>query len=169
HTSGPRPIRTNRHVNEEGRASGPFRVEQACKPARRNPSVYAGCRMVPSFVISMRSPVARPAASVSKYCIEPSSIFMTMRLVEFDSVRPPAAVGTARIDSMRPIPARSGAAAGAAATAGAATTTGAATTAGAAAAGAGADVTRLSVAHPARIATAIEERTRGSLFIEYLL
>jgi hypothetical protein len=81
---------------------------------------------------------------------------MTMRWVDCDD----ALAGTARIDSIRPKPTRISEAVGA-------TATGAA--AGATTTGAGADVMRLSVAHPARMPTAIKETIRGSLFTVNLL
>jgi hypothetical protein len=91
---------------------------------------------------------------------------MTMRWVDGED----AVAGTARIDSMRPGPTRISPAVG--------TTTvpallgcGAATVpdAGATTTGGGADLMLLSVAHPAKMATATDERIRGSLFTGNLL
>src|SRR5438067_817747 len=68
--------------------------------------------MWPSLVIATRSPTARSLAAVSRYCSVPSSMRMPTRLLAFGTVDPAAALGgRSMIESMRPVPARSGAAA----------------------------------------------------------
>src|SRR5216117_460109 len=138
--------------------------------------------------------MARPPAAVSTYWIVPSSMRIPTRLFAPGTLLPAAAAGgMSRIESMRPVPARSGSAAAAATTTGAVpdwgTTTpgtaaadGGTTTAGAAAVdggtttaaagaagdtttGAGAGATLDSVAHPARMAAAARERVKGSLLM----
>src|SRR5260221_14477080 len=72
-----------------------------------------GWRIVPSIVISTRSPTEGGTAVVSTYCIEPSSIRMPTRRVELFTVPPPAAAtGIGVMESMRPKPTRSGPGAG---------------------------------------------------------
>src|SRR3989454_5868169 len=138
--------------------------------------------------------MARPLAAVSTYWIVPSSMRMPTRLFAPGTLLPAAAEGgMSRIESMRPVPARSGSAAAAATTTGAVpdwgtitvgaaaadggtttagaaaveggTTTAAAGAAGATTTGAGAGATLDSVAHPARMAAAVRESGRGSLLM----
>src|SRR5438132_13606914 len=64
--------------------------------------------------------MARQQAPVSTYCTEPSSMRIPTRLFAPGTVLPAAAAGgRSRIDSMRPVPARSGWAAAGATTTGA--------------------------------------------------
>src|SRR5438552_1895942 len=126
--------------------------------------------------------MARPPAAVSTYWIVPSSMRMPTRLFAPGTLLPAAAAGgMSRIESMRPVPARSGSAAvGATTTApgvacgtttaaagalGCGTTTAPAVGAGATTTGAGAGATLCSVAHAARMATAVRERVKGSLLM----
>src|SRR5437762_1271742 len=130
--------------------------------------------------------MARPPAAVSTYWIVPSSMRMPTRLFAPGTLLPAAAEGgMSRIESMRPVPARSGSAAAGATTTGAVpdwgtttagaaatdggTTTAAAGAAGATTTGAGAGATLCSVAHAARMATAVRESVKGSLLMAILL
>src|SRR5580765_7808871 len=135
--------------------------------------------------MATRSPIARPAAAVSTYCSVPSSMRMPTRLLAAGTVLPAAApAGRSSIESMRPVPARSGpGVVGATTTApvpACGTTTAdpagafcGTTTAGCGTGwtttGAGAGATFDSLAHPARAARTMADRVKGSLLIDVSL
>src|SRR4051794_19773744 len=136
--------------------------------------------------MATRSPMARSAAAVSTYCSVPSSMRMPTRLLAAGTVLPAAApAGRSSIESMRPVPARSGPGVVGATTtepvpacgtttaepAGAfcGTMTVPACGAGWTTTGAGAGATFDSLAHPARAARAMADRVKGSLLIDVSL
>src|SRR5262245_10760032 len=120
-----------------------------------------GCRSMPSWVISTRSPTFRPTARVSRYWMVLFAMRTPTRLVELPAVPPAAALAGAEVtESTTPVPATSAFGDGGTTTvpaAGAgATTTGAG--GGATTTGGGAGVTLSSVAQPARTASAMGVR-----------
>src|SRR5262245_50796905 len=65
-----------------------------------------GCRSMPSWVISTRSPTFRPTARVSRYWMVLFAIRTPTRLVELPAVPPAAALAGADVtESMTPVPA----------------------------------------------------------------